>query len=163
MRIGYRLGFEMRVDEDIGRTLVRHGVMGQLARTSWGFEVGIHRSTHKVLITSLAGYGLSAVGSFLCEALISRLEAQSANVAARRISGVSRAARLEVRHPAADILSARNQYVQQGASLLDRWLRAHGSSIKAEMERYLCARFGVAGWGVETRVMKVVIEGRIPR
>ena len=48
-----RMGFEEHVGGVIGRTLTRYGVIAGLARTSWGFEVGLSRSTHKAPITSL--------------------------------------------------------------------------------------------------------------
>ena len=78
-----RMGFEEHVGAVIGRTTTRHGVMAQLARTTYGLEAGLLRSTHKALITSVVVFGLTSVGGFAYEKLIGRLEAQSSNVAAR--------------------------------------------------------------------------------
>ena len=85
---------EKQVDSVIRRVLVRQGVMAQLAKRKWELEVGILRSPHAALITSLISYALVAVGSTAYEGLLGRLEAQTANVAVRRIPGASSAARL---------------------------------------------------------------------
>ena len=102
------LGFEEHAGQVIGRTMVRHGVMPQLACTSWSLGAGLPRSTHKALITGVIGYELAMVGSFAYDGLLNRMETQSANVAARRIIGVRWAARLEVLRLTSGALSARN-------------------------------------------------------
>ena len=149
-----RLGFEKHVSGVIGRTMTRHGAMAQLARTSWGLEVGLLRSAHKALITSIAQYGLTLVGNFAYEGSLNRLETQSANVAARRITGVSRAARLAVLRSTADVLSIRNEYVQQCASMLDRALRAFGSSMRERIAAELADRYGVRDWRTSSQSLR---------
>ena len=156
-----RPGFEGHTDGVISRTMTRHGAMARLARSSWGLEAGLLRSTHQALITSVAGYGLTLIGNFAYDGTPRRLDTQSANVAARRITGASRAARLEKLHATADVLSIRNQYIQQCAMMLDRPLRAHGSSIQSRVRGHLVERFGVRGWQVTAQ--RLDIEGAIPQ
>ena len=98
---------EAHVDDVICRATVRRGAMAQVARSLWGLDVGILRSTHAALITSLISYCLEVVGGTAYVGLLRRLEVQVANSAARRIVGVSRAARLGILHPVAGIRSAR--------------------------------------------------------
>ena len=88
--------------------MTRHGVVAQLARRTWGLELGLLRGTRSALLPSLARYGLVTFGAFAHQGVINRLETQYANVAARRIAGVSRSAHLEVLHPVAGVTSVRN-------------------------------------------------------
>ena len=48
---GEEFGFEDCVGDIIGRAMIRHKVMAQVARSSWGLEPGVLRSTHGALIT----------------------------------------------------------------------------------------------------------------
>ena len=61
--------------------------MAQLASLNWGLEVGVLRSTHLALVTSLIQYGLVTFGSHIYEKQLDRLDTQVINVAARRITG----------------------------------------------------------------------------
>ena len=97
-------GFNAHTDDVIRRAMVRHGILARIARSTWDMEVGILRSTHAMLLVSLVRYGLSIVGTHAYDVLLGRLEVQTANVAARGITGVSRAARLEALHPVAHVL-----------------------------------------------------------
>ena len=47
------LGFKSHVEQTFRRAGVRQGIMASLAKRSWGLEVGILRSTHQALISSL--------------------------------------------------------------------------------------------------------------
>ena len=101
-------GFSERMDNGLKKAIVRHGVMAQLASTRWGLEAGVLRSTHLALIASLIQYGLVVFGGHAYERLMGRLDIQIANIAARRITGAHRSARLEVLMPTAGLASARN-------------------------------------------------------
>ena len=138
------MGFETHVTDVIGRVLVRQGVMAQLARRTCGIEVGVLRSTHGALITSLVRYGLAVAGGFASEQLLNRLEVHYANIAARRITVVSTAARLEVLHPVADVCCA------PGSA----W-RAHNSYAKAEAEVFPSNRYAQEGWRVARTLLKL--------
>ena len=147
MDLDEAFGFASHVDNAVQRAMVRHRVMAQLARSLWGLEAGILRSTHAAVITSLVRFGLVVTRSYAYEALIRRLETQDANVAARRTTGVSRAARLEVLRSVADILSARNLYVQQCALLVGRALRAHACLLQDVARGYLATVCSLRDWG----------------
>ena len=47
----------------LSRANIRHGVTARLARSAWGLETGVLRSTDAAFLTSLSGYGLATVGS----------------------------------------------------------------------------------------------------
>ena len=57
-----RLSFMDHIKGALDRAGERHGVMARLARSTWGLEVGVLRSTHAAPLTSLSGYGLALVG-----------------------------------------------------------------------------------------------------
>ena len=160
MILDTRLGFGGHVGNVIVRTMVRHSVMACLAPTSWGLGVDLLRGTHKALVTSVAAYGLAVIGNFAYEGPLGQLEAQSANIAARKITGVSRAARPEVLHPAADVLSIRNQYIQQRASVSDRALRERNSTISVRVAGSLAARYRTRNWRVKVQEMRTL--GALP-
>ena len=54
----------------------RHGIMASVTQRSWGLEVGILRSAHSALLTSLVTYGLAAIGGTTYEGILDRLEVQ---------------------------------------------------------------------------------------
>ena len=56
------LGFGAHYDQVSRKAGIRHGIMATLARRAWGLEVGIMRSAHSALLTSLLTYGLAAIG-----------------------------------------------------------------------------------------------------
>ena len=82
--------------------------------------MGISRSTRGDLIASLVRQGITVTGSYAFEWHIDRLGTPYANAAARRITVVSRAARLKVLSAVAEVYSVRNLYTQQSAMLVDR-------------------------------------------
>ena len=137
---------EKQVDSVMRRVLVRQGVMAQLAKRKWGLEVGILRSTHATLITSLISYGLVAVGSTAYEGLLDRLEAQYTNIVARRIVGVDKTARLEVLHMVAGVMTVRNKYLQHCGLMVDRTLRGHNGVAQQEMQEWVNAKYGMKDW-----------------
>ena len=83
------------------------------------------------------------VGGSAYEGLLRRLEVQIANIAAGRIVGVSRAARLEILHPVAGVMSPRNLFIQQCALMTDRTMRAQNSSAHTLVAKYLSERYDV--------------------
>ena len=126
---------------------IRHGIMASLAQRKWGLEVGILRSAHSALLTSLVTYGLAATGGSMYESALGRLEAQQTNISARRITGVSRTARLAILHMVAGITTARNLYIQQCGIAIDRAVRTHNSRIKSATEEWLRRLYGTGEWG----------------
>ena len=99
--------------QDIGgvqqKAGLRHGIMARLARSTWGLETGLFRATHSTLLTSLMRYGMRVVDSGAREKASGEMGARSINVSARRITGISRSARLEVLFMAAGSWSVQNQ------------------------------------------------------
>ena len=73
-------------------------------------------------ITNLILYGFATYGEYLYEKEIDRADTQMANVAARRISGAHRTARLEVLMPTAGLVSVRDVYIQQCGGMVIRAL-----------------------------------------
>ena len=110
MTVGENLGVEVSADDDIRRATMRRGEMARLAKSSWGLKLGTFRSIHSALITRLGQYGLTTPGVFAYNSSLHRLKIQYAAVAARRIAGASRAARLGILRPLADTLLVRNLY-----------------------------------------------------
>ena len=104
--------------------------MAQLASLNWGLEVGVLRSTHLALVTSLIQYGLVTFGSHIYEKQLDRLDTQVINVAARRITGVHRSARLEVLRLTAGVTSVRNMIIQQSGNMILRALEAPKSPLR---------------------------------
>ena len=159
-----QFGFKLQIDAMLDRAKVRHGVMARLARSSWGLEVGVLRTTHTALLTSMTRYALVTIGSGAYEKQFRHLETQHTNISARRITGISRSARLMTLHMCADIRSVANLYIRQCALMLDRVLRAANCSIQTrmgmEMEREYCAK----GWETEICGLTMPVEaGRLTR
>ena len=113
----------------MGAAKVRPGFMAQLAPTAWGLEAGVLRSTHMALITSRTRYEFATYGGYLFGKWMDRPVSQIANVAARRITGAHRTARLEVRMTTAGLVSVRNKYIRQRGGLVVRALEAHNRPL----------------------------------
>ena len=64
----------------------------------------------------------------MAERTLGCLDTRPTSVAARRIGGIGRTARLAVLHATIDTYATTNVFNQQCAFLLDRALRADGSS-----------------------------------
>ena len=108
-----RLYFSGHIEGLLSRAAIRHGVMARLARSTWGLEAGVLRATHSVLLTGLTRYALVTYGSGAYDVDMRRLETLHANIAARRITGISRSARLATLRMAAGVQSVRNLNICQ--------------------------------------------------
>ena len=80
---------------------------------------------------------MTVTGSCLPPDLCDKIDTCVLNVAARRILGVSQAARIGVLHMVANTHTFKNHYVVHCALRLDAVLRASNSSIKERIEREL--------------------------
>ena len=120
--------------------------MATLAKRSLGLEVSILRSTHKALITSLMAYGLTATGGQMYADPLHRMETQHTNIAARRITGISRSSRLEILHITADVISAHNLLIRQCGISIDKALRISDSGAKNDMESWINPLFRMSNW-----------------
>ena len=161
-----RMSFRGHVAQILEKVQARLAILRRLAGCKWGAETGILRLSGEALIISLLRYCITIVGTGVYEKDLGRLEVCALNVLARRVAGVSRAARIPVLHAAAGLLSVRNLYVQQCAALLDRSLRAVNSWIQERMEQWTEEQYGVTGWKAEALPLEMGAEtgpGRVYR
>ena len=156
-----RLCFRAHIQRLLGRAKVRHSVMSKLARSSWGLETGVLRVTHEALLTSLIRYGMVATGSGAYESDFCLLQTRHANIAARRVLGIGRSARLGTLFATSNALSARNLYLRSCATMLDRCLRATDSSTTKRLHMWSKEQFQVTSWTpVTTEVAPANINKR---
>ena len=93
------------------------------------------------------------MGSGAYEEDLQRLEAQLANISARRIVGIGRPARLAALHMTAGAVSVRNRYLRSRALLLDHALRAYNSAIRARLDAWLSEALGIPEWRPESAIV----------
>ena len=74
--------------------------------------------------------GLTLTGFGACSDVFRKLDMQLVNIAARRITGVSRSAGRPVLHAAAGLVSAPNLFLRQCTLIMDRALRADAGPLK---------------------------------
>ena len=98
--------------------------MARLVRTKWELEECVLRPTHVAILTSLVTYGRVTICSPAYLRGFRRLGTLDNNMSARRITGASRSARLQVLHAAVGIRSGGNLYLQLAARFLARVLSA---------------------------------------
>ena len=121
--------------------------MARLARGSWGLEANVLRTAYGALLTSLSGFALVTIGSGAYERGLRSLATQHANVSARRITDISRSARLAALHMSADVRSAHNLSIRQCALKLDRTLRVADCMFQARIRGIQEAQYGAAQRG----------------
>ena len=63
LQLDQKLCFEEHIMNVLSKANIRHEIMARLAKSTWGLEAGIMRTTHKALLSSLTGYGLVVYGS----------------------------------------------------------------------------------------------------
>ena len=132
--LGGQFGFRQQVAGVLRRSGIPHGLEAGQARSILGLEAGILRTAHAALLTHLATYGLTVGRYGAYEAEFACVGTLGTNVSARRITGISRSARLEMLHMAEGIWSFRNRYLQNIAMLL--------APALAAMECTLTTRLG---------------------
>ena len=76
------------------RTPGWQGVLANPARTKGGLDTGIWRMTYTAVVTSLLRHGLVVAGRWLPPDLAVRLETPPTNVAASRVGGMDKSARI---------------------------------------------------------------------
>ena len=118
--------------------------MVRLAQSFWGLEAGLLWSTHAALLTTLVSYGLAVVGSGAYARELGRTGTLDVNVSTRRITGISRYARLETIHMTAGLWSIHNLYRQHVSWLLVRILSAMECSITVRLGDWLRSAYGVS-------------------
>ena len=131
------LNFQQHYKQVIRAARARQGVVATLARRDWGIDVGILRGTHATSHTSLTTYASVATGGTAYESCLKRLETQRTNIAARRVTAVSRSVRAAVLHFAADVISAGNLFIQPSRLAIYRALRTHNSTVQVDATHWL--------------------------
>ena len=125
---------------------VRMAIMERLAGCWWELETTMMRITGEALAVSLFRYVLTTAGSGLDDKYMRRIDTCILNVLARMTTGVARSARIPALHAFAGILSMRNLYIQQCASMLDLVLRASNATIESRIRQWLMRMYGVKTW-----------------
>ena len=155
MHFDVGLDFRTQLSELLGKAGVRFGLLARVSGSSWGLETNTLRLTCDALIVSLIRYGLVVTGAGLFERHFSKIETRLTNVAARRILGIGRSARLIVLHAVAGVQSAHNLFLLNCAFSIDRGLRAGRSSFRESLLDKLEKLYRISGWHVNT----VELEG----
>ena len=125
--------FAEYIDYVLGRASAKHGATARVARSTWGLEAGGLRMPHVTLPTSIAKYGPVIYGSGVHETALRILETLHANVTARRVTEISRSARMAVLYMAAGVKSTPNQYLCRCVAALGRFLRISRCSLQRRM------------------------------
>ena len=155
--------FASHLESILCRAKVRHSVLARLAKSNWGLETNILRTTHNALLVNLTRYGLASTGSSMYESTFRQLDTRDHNIPARRIVGLGPSARIETLFHTAGILNVRNLYLRCCGGMLDRALRAWASSIRTRMDRWLCNVFGVSTWTSAPGRVTPALAQRSPR
>ena len=100
--LGVEIDSQFKLDEHfksmITKAAVRECIPAKVANCHWELEVGVMHITHNAVINSMLRYALVVTGSTSPPDLVRRVDTQVINVAARKIGGISRTARIESLH-----------------------------------------------------------------
>ena len=114
----------------ISRSNVRNAVLARLVKSTSGAEAGVMRSSSVALIVCLCAFWITTVGSGVPSRDMGLLGTRFMNIAAHRIEGAGKAARLAALRAPAGHLSLANFYNAKCALCLGPVLRVSGSSIR---------------------------------
>ena len=121
----------------MSKAQLRQGILNKVSGTKWGLDIGVLRISYDAIIGSLLRFALVPVGSSIPGDLFWSMETNITNVAARKITGLPRSARVESLHFLAGIHSFRNLYIFHYAEFLDGILRCHNSTIRSRISEEL--------------------------
>ena len=130
----------------ITKASVRQSILAKVANYHWGLEAGLLHITHNAVIGSILRYALVMTGSAMPPDLIKKMNTQIINIAARRVSGVSRTARIECLHFAINTATFLNLYVKHCAKFMDECVLAQSSQIRKRLITELVAYYEVTGF-----------------
>ena len=142
----------------LSKAMVRQSILARVAHTTWGLDATVLRVTHDALINSLLRYGLVFTGTCLPDDLLNKLDTGVINIAARRISGLPRIARIEALHFVSGTHSSRNLYAQHCGNFLHLVLTSHASGIRERVRRELQVLFGIPSLDLAVQILKVDLE-----
>ena len=126
-----QFSFKEHFDRLLERAQIRMGIITRLSGHKWGLETRMLRLTGQSLVISLLKYGYAITGSGITELQLRQLNTRLLNPLARRTVGVGPSARPPVLFAMAGTLTSHNTYIQQCGEMLNRILRANGSSAQA--------------------------------
>ena len=139
------LNFREQAINNPEKAKVKLAVVAKVAGSTWGLEASVLRLTRDAFLVRLAQYGIVLVGSGLFEQQLSSIETGVTNIAARKITGTGRSARLMALHAAAGVASTHNLFALNCALSFDRDLPAGNSARRDELLRRLEAKRYIAG------------------
>ena len=149
---------DAQVESLLAKAQVRQGILKKVAGSKWGLEVGILSMTHDALINSLLRYALAIMGAHLPQDLLQKIDTCITNVAARKIIGVDRTARIETLHFVAGTQTFRNMVVMHMAEYMDLVLRAHNSTIRDRVLETLKDCYKINSLEPENITIKVPVQ-----
>ena len=138
--------FQQHASDAVDPAEVRHGIMARLARSSWGLEISLLRTTRAALLTSNVRYALVTTGYGAFPRCLGKLEPQYANISARRIVGIRCSARLLTLHMFADARRIHNLYFRQCTLMLGTALRASEYSLQVRLRYDTRCTIQVESW-----------------
>ena len=112
----------------------------------WGLEAGLLRITQNAAIGIILRYTLVVTGSATPPDLVKKMNTQIINIAARKVRGVSRTARIECLHFAINTATFLNLFVKRCAKYMDECIRAHSSQIRKRLIAELAAYYEVTSF-----------------
>ena len=115
------------------RAVACQRILAKVANYRWGLEAGLLHITHNAVIGSILRYALAMTGSVMPPDLVKKMKTQIINIAARKVSGVSRTARIECLHFAINTATFLNLYVKHCARHMDECIRANSSQIRQRL------------------------------
>ena len=142
----------------IAKAQMRQGILSRVAGYKWGLETGILRMTHDAVIGSLLRYALVLTGSCLPPDLLRKINTQVVNIAARKVGGLSRSARIESLHYTVGTTTVYNLYVRHCAEFMDACLRAPNSTVNKRLRRELEVYYGVSTFETEDTQIEIPRE-----
>ena len=115
----------------------RQAILRRVSNTRWGLETRILSITTHSLVESVVSYGLATYGAHILEQDARAVDTRVLNRAARRVVGTGPTIRREIMHVIADTRSFHNHHILKGANILDRVLRAKGTTAQRNADQYL--------------------------
>ena len=117
----------------ISKAAAGQSILAKVADSHWGLEVSTMHITHDAVMNSLLCYALAITGSVFPPDLVWLVNTQVINVAARKVGGVSRTARIENSHFVINTATYMNLYVVHCAVFMAGCMRARTSNIHKRM------------------------------
>ena len=122
--------FDQHREEAKAKARKRFVVLTKVGNAVWGMESRILSVTAHSLVESVVSYGLATTGKGWDESGAEQLDRAVLNKTARKVVGTNQTMRLEILMILADMRSTWNHYIIKTANILDRILRASGTTAR---------------------------------